>query len=86
MNSDVLVIPCETQAREFDAKLLLACFAAERGHPAIVGSKKAINLRLGSLPRSIFLSKSLTKRNLLTYGVLERLGHSIVCGDEEALV
>ena len=86
MNSDVLVIPCETQAREFDAKLLLACFAAERGHAVVVGSKKAINLRLGSLPRSIFLSKSLTKRNLLTYGVLERLGHSIVCGDEEALV
>ena len=86
MKCDVLVIPCETQAREFDAKLLLACFAAERGHRVVIGSKKAINLRLGSLPRSIFLSKSLTKRNLLTYGVLERLGHSIVCGDEEALV
>jgi surface carbohydrate biosynthesis protein len=86
MNPGLLVIPCETQAREFDAKLLLACFAAERGHRVIIGSKKAINLRLGSLPRSIFLSKSLTKRNLLTYEVLERLGHAIVCGDEEGLV
>ncbi len=37
MNPDVLVIPCETQAREFDAKLLLACFAAERGHAVVVG-------------------------------------------------
>ena len=52
-----LIIPCETQSREFDAKLLLACFAAERGFPVIVGSKKEIYLRIGALPRSIFLSK-----------------------------
>ncbi len=81
-----LTIPCETQAREFDAKLLLSCFAAERGHRVIVGSKKAINVRAGSLPPSIYLSKSLTSRNLLMYELLERLGHTIVCGDEEGLV
>lgn len=86
MNAEVLVIPCETQAREFDAKLLLACFAAERGFEVIVGSKKEINKRIGSLPRSIFVSKSLTKRNLLNYELLDRLGHAVVCGDEEALV
>ncbi|MEE2675073.1 MAG: surface carbohydrate biosynthesis protein [Myxococcota bacterium] len=86
MHSDVLIIPCETQAREFDAKLLLACFAAERGFSVIVGSKKEINKRIGSLPRSIFVSKSLTKRNLLNYELLDRLGHSVICGDEEALV
>jgi surface carbohydrate biosynthesis protein len=86
MNADVLVIPCETQAREFDAKLLLSCFAAERGFSVIVGSKKQINKRIGSLPRSIFVSKSLTKRNLLNYELLDRLGHAVVCGDEEALV
>jgi surface carbohydrate biosynthesis protein len=86
MNERVLIIPCETQAREFDAKLLLGCFAAERGFRVIVGSKKEINKRIGSLPRSIFLSKSLTKRNLLIYELLDRLGHEVVCGDEEALV
>lgn len=86
MNERVLIIPCETQAREFDAKLLLGCFAAERGFRVIVGSKKEINKRIGSLPRSIFLSKSLTKRNLLIYSLLDRLGHEVVCGDEEALV
>lgn len=82
----VLVLPCETQAREFDAKLLLACFAAERGFSVIVGSKKEINKRIGSLPRSVFVSKSLTGRNLLNYELLDRLGHGVVCGDEEALV
>jgi surface carbohydrate biosynthesis protein len=86
MAAPVLIIPCETQARELDAKLLLAAFAAERGFSVIVGSKKEINKRIGSWPRSIFLSKSLTRRNLLNYELLERLGHAVVCGDEEALV
>jgi surface carbohydrate biosynthesis protein len=81
-----LTIPCETQAREFDAKLLLSCFAAERGHHVVVGSKKAINARIARFPRSVYVSKSLTNRNLLMYGLLERLGHTIVCGDEEGLV
>lgn len=81
-----LIIPAETQNREFDAKLLLACFAAERGLRVIVGSKKEINLRIASLPPSIFVSKSLTNRNARLYEVLRQLGHSIVCGDEEGLV
>ena len=86
MQPNVLIVPCETQVREFDAKLLLACFAAERGFSVLVGSKKEINKRIGSLPRSIFVSKSLTKRNLLNYELLHRLGHGVICGDEEALV
>jgi surface carbohydrate biosynthesis protein len=86
MHGQALIIPCETQAREFDAKLLLACFAAERGFRAITGSKKEINKRIGSMPRSLFVSKSLTRRNVLMYELLDRLGHTVVCGDEEALV
>jgi surface carbohydrate biosynthesis protein len=86
MSERTLVVPCETQAREFDAKLLLSCVAAERGFSVIVGSKKQINRRMASLPRSIYLSKSLTKRNLLNYEMLQKMGHAIVCGDEEALV
>jgi surface carbohydrate biosynthesis protein len=86
MNGPVLIIPCETQAREFDAKLLLACFGAERGFRVITGSKKEINKRIGSMPRSLFVSKSLTGRNVLMYELLDRLGHTVVCGDEEALV
>ena len=75
-NIEALIIPCETQARELDAKLLLACFAAERGFTVIVGSKKEINKRIARLPRSIFVSKSLTRRNLLMYELLPRLGHA----------
>ena len=86
MKREILIIPCETQARELDAKLLLACFAAERGFTVITGSKKEINKRIGSMPRSLFVSKSLTRRNVLIYELLDRLGHTVVCGDEEALV
>ena len=72
MKGKILIIPCETQAREFDAKLLLACFAAERGFTVITGSKKEINKRVGSMPRSIFVSKSLTGRNVLMYELLTK--------------
>jgi hypothetical protein len=34
-----VIIPPETQSREFDAKLLLAGFLAERGNPVFVGSR-----------------------------------------------
>ena len=34
-----LILPCETQVRELDAKLLLASVAAERGYAPIVGSR-----------------------------------------------
>lgn len=81
-----LIVPCESQNREFDGKLLLACFAAEQGFSVIVGSKKEIHLRLSSLPRSVFLSKSLTNRNVRLYDLLGKLGHSLICGDEEALI
>jgi len=81
-----VIVPCETRNRELDAKLLLGCAAAERGFPVVVGEKKAINLRLGGLPRGLYLSKSLTNRNVRIYDVLRQLGHRVVCGDEEGLV
>lgn len=86
MTGPWLTLPCETQAREFDAKLLLACVGAERGFHVIVGAKKEIDRRLASLPRSTYLSKSLTGRNLKIHQLLRDLGHRILLGDEEGLV
>ncbi|MBK7354167.1 MAG: hypothetical protein IPI97_11225 [Nitrosomonas sp.] len=34
--AETVVLLCETKSREFDAKLLLACFIAEKGIKAIV--------------------------------------------------
>ena len=45
-----LILPVEIFNREFDAKVLLACFAAERGFSVIFGAKREINLNLASFP------------------------------------
>ena len=81
-----LVLPCETRIREFDAKLLLACYAAERGYRVIVGSKKEIDLDAATFPRGIYVAKSLTKRSLSNLRLWRRLGHATVAWDEEGLV
>ena len=81
-----VTIPVETLIREFDAKLLLACVAAEQGFSVVVGSKREINHRIGSLPRSIYMGLQLTRKSQDWYDFLHRLGHSVVSVDEEALV
>jgi surface carbohydrate biosynthesis protein len=81
-----LILPCETRFREFDAKLLLACHAAERGWRAIVGSMKVIDQQAARWPRGVYISKSVTKRKLVMFGLLPKLGHILTAWDEEGLV
>jgi surface carbohydrate biosynthesis protein len=82
----VLLIPVENQVRELDAKLLLACVAANRGLTSIVGPKREVEFRIASFPRGIFLSKSLRIGNRKFFPISRQLGHEIVAWDEEALV
>lgn len=82
-----LILPVEIQSRELDAKLLLACVAAERGHSVLVGCHQAIKRNLHALPRSIYVGKGVTKNSLeLYFRRAERAGHSVVAWDEEGLV
>ena len=81
-----LIVPVENQVRELDPKLLLACIAARRGFSVIVGSHREIDLRIASLPQSLYLNKSMTDRNLKMFRIIEKLGHDILTWDEEALV
>jgi surface carbohydrate biosynthesis protein len=83
---EAVVLPSETRIREFDAKLLVACAAAERGLCGVVGAKKVIDQIAASLPPSIYVGKSLTNRNLFIFRMLRRLGHRVVAWDEEGLV
>ena len=55
----VLLIPVENQVRELDAKLLLACIAAKRGLPSIIGPKREVEARITNFPRSIYLAMSM---------------------------
>jgi len=81
-----LLIPVENQVREFDAKLLLACVAAKRGFASVIGSRREMEFRIASFPRSLYLSKSMTIRSALLFKVAHKVGHNIVAWDEEALV
>jgi surface carbohydrate biosynthesis protein len=81
-----LVVPIETANRELDAKLLLACVAAERGFRVYLGSKREVDMWASRFPRSIYLQKAVTKASLRMYEILESLGHWIVSNDEEGLI
>lgn len=81
-----LILPVEIFNREFDAKVLLSCFAAERGFSVIIGAKREINLNLASFPPSIYLPINMHNRNQVTAHLLENLGHTLAGMDEEAIV
>jgi surface carbohydrate biosynthesis protein len=81
-----LIIPVENQVRELDAKLLLSCVAAERGFPVIMGSRAYVHFRLASIPRGVYLAKSMRGLSTPVFRFLRQLGHEIVAWDEEALV
>jgi surface carbohydrate biosynthesis protein len=81
-----VIIPVENQVREFDPKLLLACVAARRGFPAVIGSRREIDFRIAALPRGFYLSKSMTVRSVKMFRILRLLGHEVLAWDEEALV
>jgi surface carbohydrate biosynthesis protein len=81
-----LLIPVENQVRELDPKLLLACIAARRGFPTVIGSHREVDLRITSFPRSLYLCKSFTVRNVKMFRIMAKIGHKILSWDEEALV
>jgi surface carbohydrate biosynthesis protein len=81
-----LLIPVENQVRELDARLLLACVAARRQIPSIIGPKRDVESHIASFPKSIFVSKSLRIGKRRFFPISRKLGHKIVAWDEEALV
>ncbi len=86
MTPSTLIIPVENQVRELDAKLLLACVAAERGFPVILGSRAYTHFAVASLPRGVYLAKSMRGLSRFMFTLLCGLGHAIVAWEEEALV
>ncbi|MDV6345513.1 surface carbohydrate biosynthesis protein [Nitrosomonas sp. Is37] len=84
--ASTLIIPVENQVRELDAKILLSCIAAERGFPVIMGSRAFTHFHVASVPRGIYLAKSMRSLSNLMFKILRQLGHEIVAWEEEALV
>ena len=69
-----------------DAKLLLSCIAAERGFPVVLGSRTFIHFEIVSLPRGVYLAKSMRSLSERMFDIFRKLGHEIVAWDEEGLV
>ena len=85
-SATTLILPVETQVREMDAKLLLACVAAERGFPVILGSRAFVHYKVSSIPRGVYLAKSMRTLSIRMFEILRQLGHEIVAWDEEGLM
>ena len=81
-----LLIPVELQVREFEPKLLLACVAARRGFPSVIGPRREMHFHIPAFPKSIYLSKSTTNASKNVFRHLGSLGDKVVAWDEEALV
>ncbi|MGD8415717.1 MAG: hypothetical protein PVH91_01525, partial [Pseudomonadales bacterium] len=81
-----LILPCETRARELDAKLLLSVVAAGRGICSVVGSKKAVDLNLDRCPPGVYVGKSVTARSRHSLLLARACGHRLAAWDEEGLV
>jgi surface carbohydrate biosynthesis protein len=81
-----LILPVETAARELDAKLLVALFAADRGMKVTLGNKALLNLRIGSLQPGVYLSHNFNAGRDRIISIAKQLGHQVVAWDEEGLV
>jgi surface carbohydrate biosynthesis protein len=81
-----LIIPVESQVREFDAKLLLACIAANQGFISVIGHPKKLKTHIARFPKSIYLAKDIKASRSNMFKIMRKLGYKIVAWDEEALV
>lgn len=83
---NTLLIPVESQVRELDGKVLLACTAAQRGFTVIIGSRAHIHYYASKVDNAIYMAKSMRRFSERMFKILHGLGHRIVAWDEEALV
>jgi surface carbohydrate biosynthesis protein len=81
-----LILPVENQVRELDAKILLACVAAQQGYASIIGWRGLVDARIGRFPPSVYLAKSMSRENTKMFRINRKLGHTIIAWDEEAVV
>lgn len=79
-----IILPSEIWAREFDAKLLLACCLVEKGYPVYVGCKNTMHLNITDFPSGLYVAKDFRVSSDTMFDILKKLGHTIMAWDEEA--
>ena len=80
-----LIVPIETKAREFHAKLLLSCVAAEKGFSVVLGGQCSIENRLTRLPKGIFFDKSIVPLREMLFRQYRSVGLRVATLCEEGL-
>ncbi|EPR35546.1 hypothetical protein dsat_1887 [Alkalidesulfovibrio alkalitolerans DSM 16529] len=86
MASPCLYIPVETKVREFDAKTLLACFAAEAGFEVVLGGQMELMAHMPLARPGFYLEKGIAPTRLEAVEQLCAAGHKVVSWCEEGLV
>jgi len=79
------MIPIETKAREYHAKLLLSCVAAERGFGVILGHKGALTSNVRFLPRGILFGNNIMTDMKARFARYREMGHTIAAWCEEGI-
>ena len=80
-----LLIPIETKAREYHAKLLLSCVAAEKGFGVILGHKAALATNLRFLPRGVIFGNNITTDIESRFARYRDLGYTVAAWCEEGI-
>jgi len=81
-----IIVPIETKVREFHAKLLLCCAAAEKGYGAILGHQHLIKKKWFKLPRGICFDKSIVRGKEKKFNRYQKYGNYVVAWCEEGLL
>ena len=81
-----MLLPIEIKAREFDAKILQSAVAAERGFDVVLGEQNAMIRQMRSLPRGVYIDKSVARTKTQPFQRLRAAGNSVAAWCEEGLV
>lgn len=82
----LLMMPIETKAREFPARVFLAGNALERGFEIIMGQSKVFHREPYRFPRGLVFENDASPRSYEYFRVMRQLGWKMVAWDEESLV
>ncbi len=85
MAINTILLPIETKAREFSAKLLASCFLAEAGFRIHLGGHLALHERINALPRGIYIEKAIHNGNLHDVVMQRARGNRVAAWCEEGL-
>ena len=80
-----LLVPIETKAREYHAKLLFSCVAAEAGFGVILGHMNHLNFNLPLLPRGMVFSNNIVRDKDRAFRNYRRMGYTVGAWCEEGI-